>query len=117
MVSAAKFGKRDSNQSGDGVVKKSEESAQEKLEKCAQWSKKMGMPMPSVPGKIVLDQSMIEKLRHKGVVKTAKEKLEAIALYVANEERLKNESQTRKLELKQQNMYRTKGPKLAQVSS
>ncbi|VVC28807.1 Hypothetical protein CINCED_3A003092 [Cinara cedri] len=115
MISAAKSGRRDSNQSGDGVVKKPEESAQEKLEKCAQWSKKMGMAMPSVPGKVVLDQSTIERLRHKGVVKTADEKLAATALYAANEERLKNESEARKLELKQQNMYRTKGPKLAQL--
>jgi len=78
---------------------------------------KLGKSIQSLPGKRVLDKNTYERLKNASVVVTAKERQMAIQQHIANEERLKAESEARKEQLQKFNMLtKTKGPKLAKVS-
>ncbi|KAE9525211.1 hypothetical protein AGLY_014396 [Aphis glycines] len=77
---------------------------------------KLGKSIQSLPGKRVLDKNTYERLKNASVVVTAKEKQMAIQQHIANEERLKAESEARKEHLQKFNMLtKTKGPKLAKL--
>jgi len=78
---------------------------------------KLGKSIQSLPGKRVLDKNTYSRLKNAAVVVTAKERQMAIQQHIANEERLKAESEARKEHLQKFNMFKTKGPKLAQVSN
>lgn len=77
---------------------------------------KLGKSIQSLPGKRVLDKNTYGRLKNAAVVVTAEERRMAIQQHIANEERLKAESEARKEQLQKFNMFKTKGPKLAQVS-
>jgi len=77
---------------------------------------KLGKSIPSLPGKRVLDKNTYGRLQNAAVVRTIEERQMAIQQHIANEERLKNESQARKEQLQKYSMFKTKGPKLARVS-
>lgn len=117
MICALKSGKTNRNRDRRKDDRKSKASVQKNLEKSACQADKMGMAMPSIPGEIVLNRDTINRMRRESVVKTADEKLAVVELHVANENRLKQESDDRKMKLKQQSAYRTKGPKLSQVAN
>lgn len=117
MICALKSGKHDRNRDQGNDSRKSKTSTQKNLAKSACEADKMGLAMPSIPGEIVLNRDTIRRMRQEAVVKTADEKLADAELRMATENRLKQESDDRKMKLKQQSAYRTKGPKLSQVSN
>lgn len=91
--------------------------AQEKLESRLCRLDRMGKPFTPLSGKRVLDRNTYALLKNKAAVVTADERRVAAELHASNEERLKTESENRRAELqKYDTIYRTKGPKLAQVS-
>lgn len=78
---------------------------------------RLGMPIPSISGKKILDQSTFKRLKDDAAVVTAEKRRMDKKLQIENDERLKNESVNRKKELqKYDTLYKTKGPKLTQVS-
>lgn len=78
---------------------------------------KLGKSIQSLPGKRILDKNTYGRLKNAAVVVTAEERRKAIQQHIANEERLKAESEARKEHLQKFNMFKTKGPKLAKVSN
>lgn len=68
---------------------------------------------PQDLGKLVLNRDTFERLKRESIVKTAEEKLAEAERFVADEKRLNDEKDARKLEMMQHN--RTKGLKLNQV--
>lgn len=76
---------------------------------------KLGLPIPSIPGRRVLDRKTFERLKSGSVVVTEEERGMAAKLHELDEERKKTESVARKAELQKYNTYKTKGPKLSQV--
>lgn len=64
----------------------------------------------------IIDKDTLNALKNDAVVISAEEQRRANNLNLLNDEKLKNESETRKAELrKYDNLYNTKGPKLTQV--
>ncbi|XP_003243991.1 cilia- and flagella-associated protein 45-like [Acyrthosiphon pisum] len=108
----------------DNEIKKSEESSKEqprsdldqyKLQQHICKLDKLGKSIQSLPGKRVLDKNTYGRLKNAAVVVTAEERRMANQQRIANEERLKAESEARKEYLQKFNMFKTKGPKLAQL--
>lgn len=77
---------------------------------------KSGVPMPSLSRKKVLDRNTYARLKNEAVVVSAEERRIAAEIRMLDEERLKNERETRITEQRRyDSTYTTKGPKLAQV--
>lgn len=77
----------------------------------------MGKPFTHLSGKRVLNRNTYTRLKNEAIVVTADERRVAAKLHASNKKQLKTESENRKAELqKYDTIYRTKGPKLAQVS-
>lgn len=78
---------------------------------------KQGIPFSSITGKLIVDRNTFERIKKEAVVVTDEEKRLNKKLQASNDERLKNESDIRKKELQEyDNMYKSKGQKLTQVS-
>lgn len=79
---------------------------------------KQGIPFSSISGKLIVDRNTFERIKKEAVVVTDEQKRLDKKLQASNDERLKIESENRKKELqKYDSLFKSKGQKLAQVSS
>jgi len=120
---AYKIDRKDDNEKQNSMI--TDESSKEPRSDLDQYKlqqqicklDKLGKSIQSLPGKRILDRNTYSRLKNAAVVVTEKERQMAIQQRIANEERLKAESEARKEQLQKFNMFKTKGPKLAQVSN
>jgi len=71
----------------------------------------------SIPDRRVIDKITFKRLKNKAVVVTAEDRRKKAEDLMADRERLENESAARKQKLQSYDVLRTKGKKLAQVST